>query len=367
MRRQFTIIAFALLFVGGVALSADEAILIDFSLLKADVIANPANQGKMTQNKQTMMDFSGIAGASYTDDQKKQMRVSLAVPNWDVELASSSKTLLNQSLSMTAETTVAATGTGNNQFAGKTVFGVRIHFPTEPFNSWARVNPPFEIPAFEPKATVDDTGTITPVASAQGTDPVNARLTRFEGTYDPNTKITTALGIVKNVGTLKSVAVTVKGLNFPHGLYIALKDANGNDKTIFMGYLNFDGWKELRWDNPQYVNDVRNRELQIYPLYPSSVPFVKFDGFVITRDASTIGGDFVAYFKDVKILYDKAVLDPIRDIDDESVWGIIAQREAERKLLESRNFGNQQVERYLERQRQELKTNFTPNAAPATK
>ena len=36
----------------------------------------------------------------------------------------------------------------------------------------------------------------------------------------------------------------------------------------------------------------------------------KFGGFVITRDAANDGGDFVAYVKDVKMLYDKAVLEP---------------------------------------------------------
>ena len=48
-----------------------------------------------------MMDFSGTAGASYTDDQKKAMRTSLAIRNWDVVLASSSRDNLNQTLSMT--------------------------------------------------------------------------------------------------------------------------------------------------------------------------------------------------------------------------------------------------------------------------
>ena len=90
--------------------------------------------------------------------------------------------------------------------------GFRVHFPDGDYNSWARIQPPFEIPAFEPKATIDDQGGITPAAAnAQGTDPVNARLTRFEGSYDPNTKITTALGIVKNVGVLKSVAGSRQG------------------------------------------------------------------------------------------------------------------------------------------------------------
>ena len=27
--------------------------------------------------------------------------------------------------------------------------GVRIHFPLADFNSWAKIQPPFEIPAFE--------------------------------------------------------------------------------------------------------------------------------------------------------------------------------------------------------------------------
>jgi hypothetical protein len=330
--------------------------LIDFSILKADIIDDPVNGGKFLENRATMMDFSGIAGASYTDEQKKQMRVSLAVPNWDVVLSSSSRNNLNQSLSMTAEAPVAQDA---KQFAGKTVMGIRVRFPLEDFNCWAKVQPPFEIPAFEPKADIDDSGVITPKKDAQGSDPVNARLTRFEGSYDPNTKITTALGIVKNVGVIKSLAVNVKGLNFPHGLTIVLKDSDGNERSMFMGYLNFDGWKELRWDNPQYIADVRNRELSVFPLYPKTTPMIKLDGIVITRDAAHAGGDFVVYIKDVKVLYDKAVLDPVRDIDDEAIWGIVSKKESERKILESKRFGNQQVLRYLEKMKQENKGEFT--------
>lgn len=354
MRRQSIVVALALLFVGAVAVSADEAVLIDFSLLKADIMADQVNQSKFTQNGSTLMDFSSVSGESYTPEQKTQMKVSLAIPNWDVVLASSSRTNLNQSLSMTAEVPVS----GNGQYAGKTVFGVRIHFPNESYNSWARVKPPFEVPAFEPKATIDAQGNITIAASQPSADP-NSKMTRFEGSYDANTKITTAIGIVKNVGTIKTVAVNVKGLNFPHGLSLVLKDADGNEKVVFMGYLNFDGWKELRWDNPSYVSDVRNRELRIFPLYPKSVPFVKFDGFIVSRDAASEGGDFVAYFKDVKVLYDKAVLDASEDIDNESVWGIVSAKETERKLYESRRFGHEQVMRYLERQKQENKSGFT--------
>jgi hypothetical protein len=364
MRRNSIVILAALLLTCALFAYADEAVLIDFSLLKTDIIKDPLNEAKFQENRGTMMDFSGVAGASYTEEQKKQMRVSLAIPNWDVLLASSSRSNLNQSLSLTAEAPVAQDA---KKYAGKTVLGVRVHFPVADYNSWAKIMPPFEIPAFEPKADIDDNGVITPKKDAQGSDPVNARMTRFEGTYDPNTKITTALGIVKNVGVIKSVAVNVKGLNFPHGLSVVLKDSDGNEKTMFMGYLNFDGWKELRWDNPQYISDVRNRELRVYPLYPKTTPMVKLDGFLITRDAAHEGGDFVAYIKDVKLLYDKAVLEPVVDIDDETIWGIVNKKEEERKSIESKRFGNQQVLRYLEKMKQETKSEFTPSDQPATK
>lgn len=356
MRRPLTIIVAALMVLGASVVFADEAVLIDFSLLGADIIEDPVQKGMMTQNRATMMDFSKVAGASYTDEQKKQMAISLAIPNWDVVLASSSRTNERQALSYTREAVVAQEA---KQFAGAKVFGVRVSFPLEPFNSWARIQPPFDVPAFEPKADISDAGVITPKTDAQGSDPVNARLSRFEGSYNADTKITTALGVVKNVGVIKSIAVNVKGLNFPHGLSLILKDNDGNEKVMFMGYLNFDGWRELRWDNPQYISDVRNRELRIDPLYPRSSPFVKFAGFIITRDAAAVGGDFVAYIKDVKILYDKAVLEPVRDIDDESIWGIVGQKEEDRQKLEATRFGASQVMRYIEKLKQETKTDFS--------
>lgn len=57
----------AFLLMGAVAV-AEEAVIIDFALLNADIIAD-AN-GKMTQNRRTVMDYGQVAGASYTDEQK---------------------------------------------------------------------------------------------------------------------------------------------------------------------------------------------------------------------------------------------------------------------------------------------------------
>jgi hypothetical protein len=147
MKRMLILVAIVLFAVG--PLFAEEAILIDFSKLTADIMPNSDNIN--TQNRATMMDYANVAGGSFTSEQKAVMKTSLAIVNWDVQLASSSRTVQNMVLSYTMEAPSKQWGT---------VMGVRIHFPTEPHNSWAILKPPFEIPAFEPLANVDDEGNI---------------------------------------------------------------------------------------------------------------------------------------------------------------------------------------------------------------
>jgi hypothetical protein len=224
--------------------------------------------------------------------------------------------------------------------------GVRIHFPVEPWNSWATVKPPFDIPAFEPTGEIDDEGTVTPAEDSDGiTGP-----SRFEDGF----------GVIKNVGTIKAVAANVYGLNYPYALYAILIDNQGGEKTVYLGPLNHDGWAEHVWQNPAYVTEVRNRELRLYPLYPFSTPFVKFGGFMIQRDKDQMGGDFITYFKDVKVIYDQAVLETDRDIDDEGLWNIIKERETEKRIHEMERFGQNQVMRYIDLQKKATESQFTP-------
>jgi hypothetical protein len=323
MKRIFILLAVALFLVG--SSFAEEATLIDFTKLVADThVAVGADDQDDTpnQNQQTVMDYGQVAGASFTAEQKDVMKSSLAITNWDVSFTSSSRTVTNVQYTYTREAP-------SKQFG--TVLGVRVHFPVENFYSKAFIRPPFEIPAFEPQLEdADDEGN-----GFAGTS-------RFENGY----------GVIKNVGSIKSIAVNAYGLNFPHGLNVILLDSQGNEKTVFMGYLNYDGWAQLTWNNPQYIMDVRNRELRIYPIYPTSTPFIKFAGFRIDRDADKEGGDFVAYFRNVDVVYDKAVLDTDRDIEDESLWNIIRDRETAKKQWEMDRFGQNQILRYLESQKQ---------------
>ena len=341
MKKTFILVAMAFLLMGAVAV-AEEAIIVDFALLNADIIADP--NGKMTQNRRTVLDYGKVAGASYTDEQKALMRTSLALEQWDVELNSSAQNPLSIATSTIKEAEVRAEG---EKFAGQRLMGVRILFPEWTNNANAKIKPGFLIPAYEKMAQVDDQGNLQ-----EPTDEDKASgKTRFEDGY----------GIVRNTGVIKSIAVNTYGMNFPHGLYVLLRDQNNVVKRYFMGYLLFDGWREMIWNNPSYIANVKSRELRLYPVYPTALPHVAFEGFLITRDAAHDGGDAIAYFKDVKIIYDKAVLTTVRDFADEDIWGIQAERETKRKKIEVEKFGHTQVLRFLELEKMATEEGFTPS------
>jgi hypothetical protein len=336
MKRLFTGAVIAILLCCGAAAFADTSVMIDFAKLAADVTIGT---GKVAnENKATVLDFSEVAGSSFTDEERAAMKTSLFLGNWEVLLASSSRSVANQSLSMTREAAVKSTakkipGT-DIEIAGKKVLGIRVHFPVESYNSWAIVRPPFEIPAYMDKRELQGARLAEPTAEEKG------RGRMFDG-----------YGVVKNVGVLKSLSVTVYGANFPNGIGVIVADQDGREQTIFLDYVAFDGWRVLTWQNPNYIVDVRNRELRKYPLYPRSTPHLRLVGIVIYRDAMQEGGDFITYVKDVSITYDKAILEADRDINDEALWNILQQRYESRRLAELKRLGSQQVLQYLERQK----------------
>jgi hypothetical protein len=334
MKRIFILVAVVVISVGNVF--ADRNVLIDFSNLVGDL-----DNG---ENRQTLMDFSQTArGNSFTQEQRDQLKTSLLLQNWLVTLASSSQSVTNNALSKVQQ------ATSKGFFDGEVpVMGVRVHFPVEPYNSWALVRPPFEIPAYDYSEVGEDGLITTPAPEEQ----VFANPTRFENGY----------GVLKNVGAIKSIAVRVYGLNFPHHLSIVYENDLGEQKTIPMGYLNFDGWVQLTWENPAYIQDIRARAMRLYPLYPANSSYIKFVGFLVKRDAASAGGDFVGYFRDVEVIYDKAILDAeAADIDDEATWNIRKEREAAKTDRDGKDFSVERIFRYIEEQKQATE-NFSNGA-----
>ena len=240
-------------------------------------------------------------------------------------------------------------------FAGKNIMGVRIVFPTAPVNANARIEPPFDIPAFEPMAQIDENGQVV-----EGSKQANAY--RFRKNGDD----TTGYGVLDNVGTIKAISLTTYGYNYPHAVYVLLKDNDNVERRYFMGTLNFDGWKNLIWNNPDYVTDIRNREIRVYPLYPRGLPYAKLSGIYVTRDAAHDGGDFIGYFKQIDVIYDKAVAQTERDIADEDLWGIVTEKEQYRQSIEMRMFGSQQVNRFIEKNNMAKEEGFSAAVTSST-
>ena len=310
MKRIFILIT-GMLLLGAIGW-AEESIMIDFGQLIPDSDEYPG------QHEQTIIDFSDVPIAQLPEEDREQMRTSLAIENWEVLLASSSRRMDNLSNSYVR---MAEVREDARQFAGEAAMGVRVRFPESAYNSWALVRPPFEIPGFDPER-------------------------RFDG-----------FGVVRNTGLIRQIRVNVYGLNFPHRLSILLMDENNRVQEIMLGDLEFDGWNTLVWDNPNYIEDVRNRELRVMPRYPQSQPLQKFDGFRIYRDKEAIGGDFVTYVKDVTLVYDLAELDEERDIDHEELWGILSERERQRRQAELSRLGRIQSLRFIEERRMDDRLN----------
>ncbi len=326
--KKLVMVALVVLLAAGAAVAQTQSVLIDFTELVADWPADDP-----TQHEATIFDFSGSRAAQgLPDDLQAQLKSSLAIENWDVELSSSSRFVDLVANSLVRPATVSDNAT---RYPGDTVLGVRASFPTEPFNSYAIIRPPFEIPAYADPVEVDADGTVTVAQENVGTG------TQFDG-----------FGVVKNVGILRSVIVNAFANNYPHGLSVLMENERNEVQEIFLGYLDFDGWRTLQWDNPNYIQNVRNRELRRSPLYPNLAPFQKLVGFVIYRDGAQIGGDFISYIADVTLVYDRAVLTLDRDINDEQVWGILQEREQARREAELSRLGEIQVLRFLEEQRQ---------------
>jgi hypothetical protein len=343
MKRIFILVTVVLFAVG--SLYAEERNLIDFTKLAADITTDGGDAPN--ENRVTMMDYTRGSRASYTGAVEGLMRTSLAIQNWEVVLAPSSRNVTNARLSYVLPTQSTTRGT---------VMGIRVHFPLEPVNSWARVVPPFEIPAYEPNADVADDGTIS--EAADGGDGINTP-SRFEGPVGDDGKPSGGYGVVKNVGTIREIEVNYYGLNFPHSLSVVLLDDLGNEHIYPMGSLRTDGWHNLVWRNPSYVSEVRNRSIRLYPLYPQTTPFVKFGGFVVHREGSDVGGDFITYIQNVNVVYDLATLDTPPDINSEGRWNIIRDRETEKKERELQDFGAKQVDRHLEQERRATEPSFS--------
>lgn len=298
-------------FASTFSFSSIKKSLIDFTTFEKNMSIVVEKDKKIhadTTNTKPEIDFTqyGYPAVDFTIDDWK-------LDKWNVILTSSANTIRNNVLSYTKK--VASKQYGD-------VLGARIHFIEGRFLSWALIMPPYEFYPYY------DNGKYVNTAEGGGENSLT-------------------MGVLVNVGQIKSVSTWVYGLNYKHQIGVRTKDRDDVIHEYFMGSTYFDGWRKLVWMNPEYTDNIQDRVLQRLPLYPKSYPYIKFDSFAVYKPETEQGGDYIVYFKDVEVEFDRAIVREELDIQDEDWWGILAKERLDKKVGDLKQIGER---RYLQKQ-----------------
>lgn len=297
-------ISFLLILIIIVKIFSIEAVLLDFNNLDG-----------------TLIDFSKMAkGANWSEELKQEMRVDLKAERWTVKVNSSSWNPVSKSKSYVFPIIHSQT------YPDKIVLGVRVYFPERHANSFALIEPPFEIPSY-----YDNPENIT------GTG--NIFLNK---------------GVVRNVGVLRKLSVLALGNNFKYSLYVRIKDHMGFEKDIFVGYLNYQGWKSKSWINSNLDFELKMRQYrkETRPHYPDQYPFVKLVHIMVQRCDPEVTGNFVTMIKEITVEYDEAIIETGKTEDkQEEIFGIYNEELVERAKHEMLNVDRQIYLKWEEKQK----------------
>jgi len=120
-------------------------------------------------------------------------------------------------------------------------------------------------------------------------------------------------------GITKTISVWIVGRNFNHGLNILLEDAFGRYFELYIGKLNFQGWKKMTVAVPPQAPDGIHGIVQRNYHY-NSLMGIRITGFRIDCDPEEAYGSYYVYFDDLRAVTDLFAED-IKDADDMSdMW-----------------------------------------------
>lgn len=116
-------------------------------------------------------------------------------------------------------------------------------------------------------------------------------------------------------GITKTVSVWVCGRNMGHDIYLLVQDYNGNDFEIWLGTLEFSGWKKLTAAIPP-TPDGEHGIVQS-SVYHGDKPGLRIRGFRIDCNPMEARGAYYMYFDDLRAVTDLYDMEN-RDADDMS-------------------------------------------------
>ena len=115
-------------------------------------------------------------------------------------------------------------------------------------------------------------------------------------------------------GITKTISIWVVGRNTNHELKILIQDFFGRDFELFVGKLNFQGWKKLTVAIPPQSGDGNHGIVQRNYHYNNAMG-IKVTGFRIDCDPMEAYGSYYIYFDDLRAVTDLFAEDN-RDPDD---------------------------------------------------
>ncbi|MCL2609062.1 MAG: flagellar filament outer layer protein FlaA [Treponema sp.] len=115
-------------------------------------------------------------------------------------------------------------------------------------------------------------------------------------------------------GITKTISVWVAGRNSSHELRILVRDILGRTHSIYMGDLNFQGWRQLTAVIPAQSVDGRSGVVQRSHTNTSIRPGIEVLGFRVHTDLTDSIGSYYIYFDDLRASRDMFALG--RDEDD---------------------------------------------------
>lgn len=133
------------------------------------------------------------------------------------------------------------------------------------------------------------------------------------------------LGFIENVGEIKSIQITVEGINKPDEVTVYLSRSL-NDRVgtpyKFKKNIKFIGEGELLWENPNYISDPTKRDTTPGPAYGDETSNLYIRSIEIRTKCDWPVS--LVYIKNIKVIYDldKTPEELERIKESEEIWGI---------------------------------------------
>ena len=104
-------------------------------------------------------------------------------------------------------------------------------------------------------------------------------------------------------GITKTISVWAAGRNFNHDLVLLIQDFFGRNYELYVGKLNFQGWKQLTVAVPPQAPDGRNGVVQRNYHYNNQMG-IKIVGFRVDVDPIEAFGSYYVYLDDLRAVTD---------------------------------------------------------------